>query len=86
MHTIEIYGTNGCSYCYRAKRLCESRGYKYQYFDITNDPDLRAEFVTRTNGAQTVPQIFVGITRIGGFNELAEAERTGALQQLIGGE
>lgn len=86
MQTIEIYGSSSCNFCYRAKRLCELRGYSFEYHDISNSPELQAEFTTRTNGARTVPQIFVGITRIGGFNELVEAERSGALQQLIGGE
>lgn len=84
MKTIEIYGTQTCGYCVRAKALLQRRGYPFVYHDMTGNPDLQAEFTTRTNGARTVPQIFVGITRIGGFSELETLDGNGELQLLIG--
>lgn len=83
MQTIEIYGQDDCPWCVRAKVLCEKRGFKFTYRDMAGDPSLEAEFVTRSNGAATVPQIFVGATHIGGFTDLAAADRSGALQQMI---
>ena len=82
---VEIYGTANCPWCVKAKQLCEQNGYAFQYYDLTADPSLRGEFVTRTNGAKTVPQIFVGIRRIGGHDDLVAAHRSGLLQQLLGG-
>ena len=95
MQTLEIYGRRltdadgtqrDCVFCARAKQLLEKRGLRFDYHDLTDDPELQAEFVTRTNGAQTVPQIFAGHHRIGGFTDLAAADRSGLLQQLIAGE
>jgi len=86
MQTLEIYGTQTCGYCARAKALLQRRGIPFVYYDMTAEPELRLEFDTRTNGAQTVPQIFSGIKRIGGFNELEALDRSGELQQVIGGE
>lgn len=95
MQTLEIYGkrltdpdggTRDCIFCARAKALLEKRGLPFEYHDITDDPELQAEFTTRTNGAQTVPQVFAGHHRIGGFTDLAAADRSGLLQQLIAGE
>lgn len=87
--TIEIYGRKidgrDCPHCLRAVRLCQRKGYRHVYYDITDDQALQDEFVTRTNGAQTVPQIFVGIHRIGGADDLARADTAGTLQQMIGG-
>lgn len=82
---IEIYGTRSCPWCDRAKNLCRDAGLAFDYHDITDDPALQAEFITRTNGARTVPQIFVGIRRIGGFTDLEAAQRNGDLQRMLGG-
>lgn len=83
---IEIYGRPDCTYCDQARALCEKQGYPFTYYDIAADEVLRNEFVTRTNGAQTVPQIFIGIHRVGGFDQLAAAERAGVLQSIFGGK
>lgn len=84
-NVIEIYGTSTCPYCDRAKELCRQNDYPFVYYDLTAEPSLRDEFITRTNGARTVPQVFVGIKRIGGFDDLAAAHKAGEIQQLLGG-
>ena len=90
MEVVEIYGAKvrgkDCPYCVSAKALLDRKNIPYVYYDITENTDLQREFITRTNGAKTVPQIFVGIQRIGGFTELQSAEASGVLQQLIGGQ
>lgn len=84
MTKIEIYGREGCSYCARAKMLCANRGYEIVYHDIS-DPGTYDAFVERAEGARSIPQIYVGDRHIGGFTELQDADRSGVLQQLIGG-
>ena len=83
MQTIEIYGTQTCVFCERAKTLLRLRGYEFVYHDLTNDPDRQAEFTARTHGARTVPQIFVGATLIGGFTALERADEAGELSDLV---
>lgn len=82
---IEIYGTTTCPWCERAKLLCARLGYAFVYYDIETSPALKDEFVTRTNGARTVPQIFVETRRIGGFIDFQAAVNSGEIQQMIGG-
>jgi glutaredoxin 1 len=66
---ILIYGKEGCSFCVKAKALCESRGYLYEY--RTLDVDYTREQLFETFPlAKTVPQIVVNGLKVGGYNEL----------------
>jgi glutaredoxin 3 len=38
----------------------------------------------RSNGRRTVPQIFIGDTHVGGFDELYGLDRSGELDRLLG--
>lgn len=83
MAEIEIYSTAMCPYCVAAKRLLEARGLDFRELRIDADPSARREMLQRAPGARTVPQVFVNGTRVGGFDELAAAERSGALDELL---
>ena len=48
------------------------------------DPALRADMMQRAHGRRTVPQIFVGDTHVGGYDDLAALERRGQLDSLLG--
>ena len=39
--------------------------------------------VARANGRMTVPQIFIGSTHVGGFDDLYDLERAGRLDPLL---
>lgn len=68
---ILIYGKNGCPFCDKAKALCESRGYDYEY--RTLDVDYTKEQLLETFPlAKTVPQIVVNGVKVGGYNELVK--------------
>lgn len=82
---IDIYTKFGCGFCYRAKRLLDSKGVSYNEFDITMGGPKRAEMLQRAPEARTVPQIFVGDTYVGGSDELAALERDGKLDALLAG-
>ena len=65
---ILIYGKDGCSYCQKAKALCEARGYVYEY--LTLDTDFTREQLLETfPGARTVPQIVVNGLKVGGYDD-----------------
>ena len=51
--------------------------------DVLSDGGRKAEMVERAGGARTVPQIFIGQTHVGGFDDLAALERTGRLDPLL---
>lgn len=83
---VEIYTKFGCGYCYRAKKLLESKGVEYTEYDITMGGPKRAEMLQRAPGAMTVPQIFIGATHVGGSDDLAALDRAGKLDALLAGE
>jgi glutaredoxin 3 len=79
---ITLYTTDPCGFCRSAKSLLESRGVPYEEVNLAKDPDGRAELVALT-GQMTFPQILIGKRAIGGFRELLEADREGALEDLL---
>ena len=83
MPTVEIYTKPFCSYCYRAKRLLDSKGIEYQEHEIYYGGPERQEMIDRTGGRTTVPQIFIGGQHVGGCSELMELERQGKLDALL---
>jgi glutaredoxin 3 len=85
MIPIEIYTTRYCPYCTAAKRLLSHKGAKFTEIDVSGDPKGRSDMVTRANGSTTVPQIFIGSTHVGGYDDLAALDRAGELDPLLGG-
>ena len=84
MAEIEIYTTPFCPYCARAKRLLDQKGVAFVEIDLWQFPERRAEMVERAGGRCTVPQLFVDGRSIGGSDELAELERSGELDVMLG--
>jgi glutaredoxin 3 len=83
MSNVVMYSTAVCPYCVQAERLLASKGVK----DITRirvdqDPARRDEMIART-GRRTVPQIFIGDTHVGGYDDLAALDRNGGLVPLL---
>jgi glutaredoxin 3 len=83
MSQIEIYTTRYCPYCHAAKRLLSRKGIEFIEIDVSGDAKRRSEMVTRANGRMTVPQIFVGPTHVGGYDDLSALERAGRLDSLL---
>lgn len=83
MATIEIYSTAMCPYCVAAKRLLDARGLEFRELRIDADVAARREMLQRAPGARTVPQIFINGFHVGGFDDLAAAERSGKLDELL---
>jgi glutaredoxin 3 len=79
---VEIYSSANCAFCVAAKNLLKARGFDYQEVRIDTEAGKREEMVARSH-RRTVPQIFVNGEHIGGFDDLAEADRSGRLAQLV---
>jgi glutaredoxin 3 len=79
---VTLYTTEPCGFCRQAKALLQSRGVAYREVNLAKDPEGRADLVALT-GQLTFPQIVVGERAIGGFRELLEADREGALPRLL---
>ena len=69
--TAEVYGTQSCGYCRRAKSLLKARGVEYEEFIIGQDISSEALSSKIGKPALTVPQIFLDGEHIGGYTELA---------------
>ncbi len=83
MKTVEIYTSPLCGYCHAAKRLLTQKGVSFAEIDVAGDPERRAEMMARANGRHTVPQIFVGDTHVGGYDDLSALDRAGKLDPLL---
>lgn len=83
MHRVKIYTTPICPYCVRAKTLLKKKGAEFEEIDVFSDSSARREMETKSGGRQTVPQIFVGETHVGGCDDLYELERAGKLDPLL---
>lgn len=82
MAKIEIYTTPTCPYCHAAKSLLADKGADYTEITVL-DPDLRAAMTQRAHGRRTVPQIFIGETHVGGYDDMAALDRAGGLDELL---
>jgi glutaredoxin 3 len=80
MARIQMYTTAWCGYCVRAKALLEQRGLPFEEIRIDDDPNFRTKLEELTGG-WTVPQIVIDDEPIGGFSELWQLDRAGALEQ-----
>ena len=80
---VLMYSTAVCPYCARAEQLLKARGVTtIEKVRIDTDPVKREEMMTRT-GRRTVPQIYIGQTHVGGFDELNALDQAGGLMALL---
>ena len=83
MQPVEIYTSPLCGYCHAAKRLLSDKGVSFAEYDVARDPSKRQEMLVRANGRHTVPQIFVGNTHVGGYDDMAALDRAGKLDPML---
>lgn len=81
MPNVEMYTTQTCPSCIRAKRLLAGKGVEVQEIDVSFD---RSAMIERAGGRMTVPQIFIDDEGIGGFDDLAKLDREGRLNSMLG--
>lgn len=80
---VVMYTTAVCPYCTMAERLLKSKGIdEIEKIRVDLDPVLREAMMQKT-GRRTVPQIYIGETHVGGFDDLAALDRAGKLISLL---
>lgn len=77
-----MYTTAVCPYCQMAERLLTAKGVEIDKVRIDLDPARRSEMMEKT-GRRTVPQIYIGDTHVGGYDDLAALDRAGKLDPLL---
>lgn len=80
---IVVYTKTFCPYCRWARDLLESKGVVWEEFNVSRDRERFEEMLHRSGGRRTAPQIFIGDTHVGGWDELAALEGTGELDALL---
>ena len=81
--TVVVYTSPFCGYCAAAKALLLRKGVDYTEIDVLAEPNRRHEMIARSGGRMTVPQIFVGDTHVGGYDDLAALDLKGKLDPLL---
>jgi glutaredoxin 3 len=79
---VLMYTTAVCPYCLLAERLLVAKGVTIEKVRVDLEPTRRLEMMEKT-GRRTVPQIYVGETHVGGYDDLAALDRAGKLDPLL---
>ena len=77
-----MYVTDWCPYCARARSLLEGKGVAIEEVDVDLVPGAREELRARS-GRDTVPQIFIGESHVGGSDDLQALDDEGRLDALL---
>ena len=85
MAEIVMYTTATCPYCVAAKNFLKQRGASWTEVRVDLDFERRREMLDRAQRT-SVPQIFIQGQHVGGFDDLVAADRSGRLQELVGGD
>lgn len=81
---VLMYTTAVCPYCQMAERLLRAKGVEVEKVRVDLEPARRVEMMEKT-GRRTVPQIYIGETHVGGYDDLAALEHAGKLDPLLNG-
>ena len=83
MAKVVMYSTAVCPYCVRAEQLLARKGVQdIEKIRVDINPERRAEMMEKT-GRRSVPQIFIGDTYVGGFDDLFALDQQGSLDPLL---
>lgn len=82
MARVRMYTTAVCPFCQMAERLLQGKGAAIDKVRVDLDPAQRAAMMEKT-GRRTVPQIYIGETHVGGYDDLAALDRAGKLDPLL---
>lgn len=80
---VVLYTTATCPYCLRALRKLDEKGVTYENINVHANPEV-FKAVMAITGWDTVPQIFIDESFIGGCDDLHALDREGKLDGLLG--
>lgn len=79
---VVMYATSWCGYCRRARQLLTAKGVPFTEIDVDQVQGGRAQMEQRS-GRTTVPQIFIGATHVGGYDDLRVLDERGGIEPLL---
>jgi glutaredoxin 3 len=81
---ITLYTSAVCGYCVAAKNFLNSKGLQWKEVRVDTDP-LERERMVALARRTSVPQIFIGQTHVGGYDDMMALHRAGKLEPLLAG-
>ena len=84
MKIVEIYTTNHCPFCVKAKSLLNKKKIKFSEIDVSNDEALKEKMTAMANGARSVPHIFAVNIHIGDCDKIYKLDQEKKLDKLLG--
>jgi glutaredoxin 3 len=84
MKKIDIYTTNYCPFCVKAKSLLKKKKIIFSEIDVSNNETLREKMSIMANGARSVPQIFADDVHIGDCDKIYKLDQEKKLDRLLG--
>jgi glutaredoxin 3 len=82
MANVTIYSSDFCPFCHRAKALLKAKGAKFNEIKVDMKPSVRKEMREKA-GANSVPQIWIDNTHVGGCDDLYALEARGGLDTML---
>jgi glutaredoxin 3 len=82
MSDVVVYTTDRCSFCVRVKMLLNARAIDFEEINLAGDAERFVELAQKT-GMMTLPQVMIGGTLVGGYQETAAADQSGMLADLL---
>ena len=83
MKKVVIYTGDLCIHCNWAIELLNKKKIEFTEYNVAKDSSKREEMFKKSNGAKTIPQIFIGEHHVGGNAELQVLESNGKLDSLL---
>ena len=81
---ITLYTSATCGYCMAAKNFLKSKALTWREVRIDLDPVERERMMALARRT-SVPQIFVGETHVGGYDDMIALHREGKFDALLAG-
>lgn len=83
MNTVTMYSKLTCPYCVQAEQLLQRKGVSNLTKIRVDEIPAELETMIARTGRRSVPQIFIGDTHVGGFDDLAALNLEGKLDTLL---
>ena len=80
---VEVYCNATCQFCKLTKALLSEKGINFTEHRIDKDKGLKEVMIKRCNN-NTIPQIFINNTHIGGYDDLVQLNDNKRLDVLLG--
>lgn len=85
MNMIEIYTTETCPFCMKAKRLLKMLDLNYTEHNVDNSFNEMTKKLSEKYGKSisTVPQIIINGNYVGGYTDLEALHKSGKLDEYL---